>query len=216
MAGTVIITGANGSLAIPSVEYLLSSYPSYTAVLTVRSLSDENTERLKGVISSFPEAKASIRLLDLSSLSSVEAFAAEVKTEISDGKLPRLVSIICNAATWSITGGIKLTEDGYESSMAVNHLAHLSLVLRLLGQFGEQGGRITFLSSNAYSPGVNPLEKYPPTLPENLELLVHPSPDAQGETVGRGFQRYALSKLAIVMGMIQLNKILARVCFIAL
>jgi NAD(P)-dependent dehydrogenase (short-subunit alcohol dehydrogenase family) len=213
MAGTVIITGANGSLAIPSVKYLLSKYPAYTALLTVRrnTASDENTQRLREAISHFPDAKTSIRTLDLSSLSAVHSFASEVQSEISQGKLPPLASVICNAFTWSISGGLKHTTDGYESSMAVNHLAHLALVLRLIDKFGPEGGRITFLGSDAHYPGKSGLEKYPPNLPGDLELLVKPEADSPGEEVGRGFQRYGLSKLAIIMGMYQLNARLAKV-----
>lgn len=215
MAGTIIITGANGSLAIPSVKYLLSNYPTYAAVLTVRdaSSSDANTQNLRDVVSQFPKANTSIRTLDLSSLSAVSSFAAAIKTDISEKKLPPLASIICNAYTWSISGGLKFSADGYENSLAVNHIGHLALVLRLLDQFGPDGGRITFLSSDSHYPGKNGLEKYPPNLPNDLELLVRPQPDAKGEEVGRGFQRYGRSKLAVVMGMYQLNKRLAQVLF---
>jgi NAD(P)-dependent dehydrogenase (short-subunit alcohol dehydrogenase family) len=210
-AGSVLITGANGSLAIPSVEYLLSHYPSYTAVLTVRSEEDENSQRLREVISHFPDAKASVRPLDLSSLSAVQAFAVEIAEDISAGEIPPLAAIICNAFTWSISDGVQFTADGHETSFAVNYLAHLSLVLRLLGYFGSDGGRVTFLASDAHYPGKNGLEKYPPSIPEDLDLLVQPPVDVRGEEVGRGFQRYGVSKLAVIMGMYELNRRLARV-----
>ncbi|KAF4625680.1 hypothetical protein G7Y89_g12484 [Cudoniella acicularis] len=209
MSGTIILTGANSSLAIPAVNYLFSNYPSYTAVLTVRNTSDsdENTGRLRQEISKFPAAKASVRALDLSSLSEVELFSNQIVTDISNGALPPLVAIICNAYAWSISNGLKHSKDGYEISLAVNHLAHLSLVLRLLGSFGPQG-RITFLASDSHYPGKNGLEKYAPGLPDDLNLLAHPTQDRKGEEVGRGFQRYGNSKLAVIMGMYELNKLL--------
>lgn len=43
MLGTIIITGANGSLAIPAVEYLIANYPEFDVVLTVRDTSDADT-----------------------------------------------------------------------------------------------------------------------------------------------------------------------------
>ncbi|KAJ8066071.1 hypothetical protein OCU04_005163 [Sclerotinia nivalis] len=207
--GTVLITGANSSLAIPSVEYLLTNYPNYTVLLTVRNPSDENTQRLRKVLSNFPEERSSIHKLDLGSLAAVQSFADTIKSDITVTKLPPLSSIICNAFTWSISTGLKFSEDNYESSIAVNHLAHLSLVLRLLGSFQPERGSIVILGSDSHYPGNNGLEKFPPNLPDDLELLVHPAPDKIGE-VGRGFQRYGLSKAAAIMGMYQLNKRLSR------
>ncbi|ESZ96572.1 hypothetical protein SBOR_3074 [Sclerotinia borealis F-4128] len=205
--GTVLITGANSSLAIPSIQHLLTNYPTHNVLLTVRNTntSDANTQQLLKVLSPFPSSRYSLRPLDLSSLSAVQTFAAETKTEIIAGTLEPLVAIICNAFKWSITSGLKITSDGYESSMAVNHLAHLSLSLRLLDSFAPEGGRIVILGSDAHYPGKSGLEKYPPLLPENLELLVKPEPDKVSEEVGRGFQRYGLSKAVAIMGMYQLN-----------
>ncbi|KAK6612489.1 putative short-chain dehydrogenase [Botrytis cinerea] len=188
--GTVLLTGANSSLAIPSIEYLLTKYANYTVVLTVRNPSDENTQRLREILSNFPEDRSTIHTLDLGSLAAVESFAGVIEADITAGRLPPLAAIICNAFTWSISDGLKFTSDNYESSMAVNHLAHLAIILRLLGSFRPDG--------------------VSPNLPEDLELLVHPAPDKSGEEVGRGFQRYGLSKAAAIMGMYQLNKRLSK------
>ncbi|TEY52431.1 hypothetical protein BOTCAL_0258g00010 [Botryotinia calthae] len=208
--GTVLLTGANSSLAIPSIEYLLTKYPNYTAVLTVRNPSDENTQRLREILSNFPEDRSTIHTLDLGSFAAVESFAGVIEADITAGRLPPLAAIICNAFTWSISDGLKFTSDGYESSMAVNHLAHLAIVLRLLGSFRPDGGKIVILGSDSHYPGKSGLEMFPPNLPEDLELLVHPAPDKSGEEVGRGFQRYGLSKAAAIMGMYQLNKRLSK------
>ncbi|TGO65680.1 hypothetical protein BOTNAR_0075g00300 [Botryotinia narcissicola] len=208
--GTVLITGANSSLAIPSIEYLLTRYPEYTAVLTVRNASDENTQRLRETLSGFPEDRSTIHTLDLGSLAAVESYAGVIKADITAGRLPPLAAIICNAFTWSISDGLKFTSDNYESSMAVNHLAHLAMVLRLLGSFRSEGGKIVILGSDSHYPGKSGLEKFPPNLPDDLELLVRPAPDQIGEEVGRGFQRYGLSKVAAIMGMYQLNKRLSK------
>ena len=40
MAGTIIITGANGSLALPAVQHLLANYSNHALVLTVRNTLD--------------------------------------------------------------------------------------------------------------------------------------------------------------------------------
>ncbi|TGO10302.1 hypothetical protein BTUL_0139g00290 [Botrytis tulipae] len=175
--GTVLITGANSSLAIPSIEYLLTRYPEYTAVLTVRNASDENTQRLRKTLSGFPEDRSTIYTLDLGSLAAVESYSGVIKADITAGRLPPLAAIICNAFIWSISDGLKFTSDNYKSSMAVNHLAHLAMALRLLGSFRSEGGRIVILGSDSHYPGKSGLEKFPPNLPDDLELLVHPAPD---------------------------------------
>ncbi|GAD94144.1 short-chain dehydrogenase [Paecilomyces variotii No. 5] len=70
MAGTIIITGANGSLATPAVEILLSKHPGYNLILTAD--------------------KVSIRQLGLADLSAVHEFATVVAGETKSGKLPPL------------------------------------------------------------------------------------------------------------------------------
>lgn len=214
MAGTIIITGANGSLAVPAVQHLLTNYPSYTLVLTVRDIldTDVNTKQLREIITQYPEANTSIRKLDLANLAAVHEFARAIAAEITDGKLPPLASIICNAYYWNLAGNVNITLDGYEQSFQVTHLAHAALVLRLLGSFGSNGGRVVLFSSDAHWPGKNSLEKYPPAIPDNLDMLVKPAADEPPDNFGRGFQRYAVSKLAVVMWMYVLNRYLEKVC----
>ncbi|TVY17686.1 Retinol dehydrogenase 14 [Lachnellula arida] len=221
MAGTVLITGANGSLAIPAVAHLLRNYAGFTLILTVRNPadSDVNTIRLRQTIAQFPNAKASIHQLDLANLSTVREFSGQVALDVTNGKYPPLSAIICNAYYWNLLGNIELTGDGYEktlqastleplslSTLGVNHIAHVALVLRLVGSFGPDGGRVVLFSSDAHWPGKNGLEKYPPTIPEDLELLIKPKADATKEKEGLAFQRYANSKLAITSWMYALNQ----------
>ncbi|ORY19265.1 hypothetical protein BCR34DRAFT_209318 [Clohesyomyces aquaticus] len=132
--GTVLLTGANGSLAIPAVSYFLSKYPTCTAVLTVRDTTerDPNTTGLRQTIAAVPNALVSIRQPDLASLSAVHTFAAEMHQDVIEGRLPRIVAIICTACSWCINGGLHCSKDGFERSMAVNHIGYLALTLRLL------------------------------------------------------------------------------------
>ncbi|KAI9737227.1 MAG: hypothetical protein M1818_005759 [Claussenomyces sp. TS43310] len=212
MAGTIIITGANGSLAIPAVQYLLTKYPDYAVVLTVRDASetDVNTEKLRDTVAQYPNAQTSVREVDLASLSAVHDFASTIATEIADGRLPPLASIVCNAFYWNLTRDAELTGDGFEKGFQVTHLAHVAMVLRLLGNFSSNGGRIVLLSSEVHWPGKSNFEKYPPAIPGDLELLVKPAPDEPGDNLGRGFQRYAVAKLTVVMWMYALNRYLEK------
>lgn len=214
MAGTIIITAANSSLAIPAIQHLLAKYPGYTAVLTVRNImdSDINTKKLRATVAKHLEANVDIYQLDLANHSAVKEFADNIAKQIANGSLPPLASLVCNAYYWNLVGGVQTTADGYEQSFQVIHVAHAALVLRLLGSFSPDGGRVVLFSSDAHWPGKNGLEKYAPTLPDDLELLVKPGADTTLDIMGHGFQRYATSKLAVVTWMYALNRYLEKVC----
>ncbi|KAI1390548.1 NAD(P)-binding protein [Hypoxylon trugodes] len=210
MTGTILITGANGSLAIPAVQYLLSKYPDHTAVLTVRNAedTDTNTKRLRETIADFPKAQTSIRQLDLAKLTAVHDFADTVSREISEKKLPPLAGIVCNAFYWNLTRDPEFNSEGVETTIQVNHISHVALVLRLLGSFGPEGGRVLLFTSDGHYPGRNGLEKYPPGIPDDIDSMLKASPDA--DKLGRGFNRYANSKLAILMWGYALNRYLEK------
>jgi NAD(P)-dependent dehydrogenase (short-subunit alcohol dehydrogenase family) len=209
MTGTILLTGANGSLGIPAVRYLLDAYPDFTLILTVRDDSgqDKNTSELRNTVARYPDASTSIRKLNLASLKDVKSFSNTLHSEIESGKVPRLVAIICNAMSWKLIGGPSYSADGYESSIAVIHLAHFALSLRLVSAMDAQRGRIVFLGSKAHWPLRAGLSKgFPTHIPDDLNLLVHPQPDAKEEEIGRGFQRYGTSKLVSTMVSYELNR----------
>ncbi|CAI6340577.1 unnamed protein product [Periconia digitata] len=205
--GTVLITGGNGSLAIPAIQRILSEYPSYTVIATVRNTSDQdaNTATLLKAIAAFPAAKCQLRTLNLSRLAEVSAFADSIHADIANAAIPKLVAVICNAMTWSLNDGIKLTPDGLETSLAINHLAHFSLVLRLVGDLkAAKDGRIVFLGSDAHSnPGFGGLK---PELPLDLQDLAYPPPDKKGEEASKGFYRYGMSKLVGIMTAYEMER----------
>ena len=212
MNGTVIITGANGSIGTEATRYLVNKYPEYTVILTVRDASDvdNNTAKLNEIVWHHPAAGVEIYELDLSKLSSVHSFADEVAANVSDGLYPPIHAIICNAFHWNLVQNPETTEDGCDKTIQVNHIAHVALVLRLIGSFGPKGGRVELLSSDAHRPGRNGTEKFPPGLPDNLDDLLHPAPHRNKQ--GRGFQIYANSKLAITTWMHAFNTRLLQVC----
>jgi NAD(P)-dependent dehydrogenase (short-subunit alcohol dehydrogenase family) len=125
-------------------------------------------------------------------------------------KLPQITAIVCNAFAWSLNSGLQYSQDGMENTMAINHIGHFTLILRLLSDM-VKSGRIVVLSSITHWPGKTPLEKFPPVLPENLDLLVHPPPDKPGEEVGRGYQPYGFSKLVLIISMYELQRKLKQV-----
>jgi len=215
MTNTIIITGANGSLAIPTVDHLLQRSPDSTLVLTVRDTSDGdvNTSALRSVVAKHPGARVSIRELDLGHLPAVHDFARGIAAEISKGSLPQLSAIVGTAYYWNLVGPLELTDDGYEKTIQVSYLSHFALVLRLIKSFRPEGGRIILFTSDGHEPGKNGLEKIPPAIsadPTQLDLLVKPAEDASPDALGHGFHRYANSKLALVMFTHALNRRLQR------
>jgi NAD(P)-dependent dehydrogenase (short-subunit alcohol dehydrogenase family) len=231
---SVLFTGANSSLAIPAIHRLLSTHPTVYAVLTVRNPSDANSRRLLATIAPFKE-RFSIRTLDLADPLAVDEFARSLAAEIASGTVPSLASIICNAFYWKLNGPPEVVSNGVEKTFQVNYLAHVVLVLRLLGSCAPNT-RILLFASDAHYPGKNSLEKYPPFLPGvkdqaaegseqkekgkgkkvsvNLDFdsIVHPSQNtkANDDPLAHGFQRYAISKLATVAWMYALNRRLHR------
>ncbi|OTB10409.1 hypothetical protein K445DRAFT_309467 [Daldinia sp. EC12] len=210
MAGSILITGANGTLAIPAVEHLLKNYPDYTALLTVRDSSDTdpNTNKLREVISWYSEAKAFIYKLDLTSLSDTHKFASKLSQDIQTKQIPPLKSILCNACYWDLVSNSELTEDGHDKTFQINHISQVALVLRLLGAFAPDGGRIVLFSSEAHSPGRAILEKIPPTIPDDLDLLIKPAVHA--DKAAGGFHRYGTSKLVITAWTHAFNRYLEK------
>ena len=114
------------------------------------------------------------------------------------------------SGTW--TRPAEATKDGYDKTFQISYLAHVALVLRLLGSFQSTGGRIIVFSSDSHWPSKNSLEKYPPTVPDDLNLLLKPTTNHPADNFGRGFQRYAVSKLVSIMWMYALNGALEMVC----
>ncbi|KAH8590935.1 hypothetical protein B0O99DRAFT_598714 [Bisporella sp. PMI_857] len=207
--GTVILTGANSSVGIPAAEHLLKEFPELNLILTVRNTatSDQNTFKLREVISRHPNAKAAIYELDLANLKNVETFASKIASSITTGELPPLKAIVCNAFYWNLLVDPEITSDGFDKTLQVAHISHVAIVLRLLGQF-DPCGRIVLFSSTNHIPGRSPMEKYPPYIPLDLDTLVHPRPDKDKQ--GRGFERYSNSKLVVTTWMYALNRYLEK------
>ncbi|KIA76020.1 hypothetical protein HK57_00637 [Aspergillus ustus] len=209
MPGTVLITGANGTLGLGFVEAFLDQYPQHTLIATVRNTSpeqDPNTAKLINLIAKHPKADVHVEALDLGSMASVRSYVERLTARVSAKELPRISAIVCNAASWSLGAGQRYTSDGYEASFQVNHLAHYLLVLKLLGSMNTTSGRIVMLGSIVHYPEKrNPLSSLAPEIPENIEQLLKPGPDPAGLVHDRGFQRYGTSKLANVIFAEDLN-----------
>ena len=127
-------------------------------------------------------------MLDLASLASVRTFAATVEKEIAGAKIDVL---ILNAALGSAPAGTT-TEDGFEATFAVNHLAHY-LLLYLLMPLLATGARVVITTSNTHDPRTSPV---PPRHADAIRLA-HPETDPEGDSSAftGAFRAYSSSKL---------------------
>ncbi|MFI9510487.1 SDR family NAD(P)-dependent oxidoreductase [Nocardia sp. NPDC052566] len=172
---TIVMTGGS------------SGFGALAAQLLVRS---PDIRLLKGARS--PSADSI--LLDLTVLDSVRTFAATVLERVGD---TRIDALLLNAGTIrpDDTGR---TADGYETTFAVNHLAHY-LLLRLLMPSLADGARVVLTTSGTHDPATGAGLATPRHA--NAELLAHPDRDPDRHTTPRkaGQHAYTAAKLCAVL-----------------
>ncbi len=139
-----IVTGANNGLGFETTRFFASKGISVT--MACRNL--EKAEKAKqNILKEFPTANLTIQEIDLKSLKSVRTFAEKYLAEHKE------LDLLINNAGIMIPP-FELTEDGFESQMAVNYFSHFllsSLLFPLLSKSTE--GRIVSLSSIAHKSG---------------------------------------------------------------
>lgn len=134
MEKVFVVTGASRGLGF-AVARELCRDPVNRVILAVRDpgRGAEAARRLG--------PRAEVRRLDLASLEDVDRFAKEWT-----GPLAGLV----NNAGVQHPAGTHRTADGWEETIAVNHLAALALTVKLLPAL--QGGRVLFIGSATHDP----------------------------------------------------------------
>ena len=145
-----------------------------------------DTPNTKLIIGARDNTRSSIRTLrlDLASLESVRSFVEALSRWLDAAKIDIL---ILNAGAQF--GNIRhRTGDGFESTFAINHLAHY-LLLRLLTPRLAKGASIVITTSDVHDP------KMVPFGPTSLapEALAHPKDKSKGFMPG--LRAYASSKL---------------------
>lgn len=124
--------------------------------------------------------------LDLTSLASVCVFAQGVIQELGD---ELIAGLVLNAGT-QFPNINQRTEDGFETTFAVNYLAHYLLLQLLLPKLA-QGATVVITTSDTHDPDKNPMA------PKKLdpELLAYPQGQSGSTEFSAGFRAYAASKL---------------------
>ncbi len=141
---TAVITGATSGLGLETAKVLAGH--GATVVLTGRDAARAETAAAS-VRAAAPGAGVEIALLDLASLDSVRAAAADI-----GGRFDRIDLLINNAGVMFPPPGV--TKDGFELQFGTNHLGHFALTGLLLEHLTSvPGSRIVTVSSNGHKAG---------------------------------------------------------------
>jgi NAD(P)-dependent dehydrogenase (short-subunit alcohol dehydrogenase family) len=175
---TIVMTGASSGLG---------------EVTARRLLARKGTRLIVGTRSGAPRRVEKMGL-DLARLESVRAFAAELNARLGASKIDALV---LNAGL-QFTNGDERTVDGFETTFAVNHLAHY-LLLRLLMPRLADGAHVVLTSSGTHDPAQKTI--IPAPRHANAEWLAHPEedPDRDKAPMVAGRRAYSASKLCNVL-----------------
>jgi len=134
----IVVTGANSGLGFGLAKRL--SAAGADVVLAVRS-SAKGEAAVAQIRQANPAAKVSVKVIDLASLASVEAFADDLAAE------GRPIDVLIANAGVMTPPTRQQTSDGFELQFGANHLGHFALIGRLLPLL--RGGRVVTVSSIA-------------------------------------------------------------------
>ena len=132
--GRIIVTGATGGIGAAVTEALAGQ--GRPVVMACRNA--RKAEELRAqILAREPGARLDVRTLDLTSLASVRAFAAELGPE-------PVAALLNNAGV--ISRRYSLTEDGLESTFCTNYFAPFLLTQLLLDRLPAGGSVVNMVS----------------------------------------------------------------------
>jgi len=175
-----VVTGATGGLGYEAALALAAA--GAEVVLAGRNDS-KGANAVARLRAAHPGATVRFERLDLASLASVAAFA---QTMLAAG---RGIDLLINNAGIMAPRDRQLTVDGFELQFATNYLGHFALTARLLPLLrGVPGARVVNVSSLAASL-------------DSIDLT-----DLQSELTYVPFQTYGMTKLALLMFALELQR----------
>lgn len=177
-----VVTGANSGVGRSATELLAGAGAS--VVMVCRS-EERGRLALEAIRKRSSDSRVWLEVADLSSLSSVRELAARLRDRVDP-----IDVLVANAGVYRARR--EVSEDGFEMTMAVNHLGHFVLTHRLLRKLVEVGGRVIIVSSDGHRSG--DLRRYP------VEDIL------RGRTPFMGLRAYADSKLANVLFAFELSR----------
>src|SRR6202008_4674224 len=196
---TVVITGGNTGLGFACANAILKSPHGapWRVVLACRDIGRAQAAVDQLTTEAGVAGQVEAMSLDLASLTSVRAFAAELTKRLSAGTIPPLHAVVCNAGVNPLNTKTT-TADGFESTFGINHLGHFLLVNELLPSLPSPG-RVVVCASGVHDPaqksGVPAPAWNDPAALARGEL--GPA-GASDKSMAYGQRRYSTSKLANV------------------
>ena len=122
--------------------------------------------------------------VDMADRSAVRAWVDGVAARLDAGDLPPLHAVVGNAGL-QVADGPRRSAQGLDRTMAVNHLAHVLIVDRLLSHL-TPGGRVVVTSSGTHHGGLLPrLLGVPGPREEPIARTADPDTVAPGPRTGR-------------------------------
>jgi light-dependent protochlorophyllide reductase len=193
---SVLITGATAGLGRECARAIASWPNGWHVIVSGRELARAETAA-RELAASTGNGHVEPLELDLASLRSV----GETAAGLAAGGRPQLGAIVCNAGI-QLVSEATFTEDGYETTFAVNHLAHFLLVSLLLDHLSTPA-RIVFVASGVHDPAKS-TGMPAPHLADVRAAAAGETADDSPSTAGR--RRYTTSKLANVMCAYELHR----------
>lgn len=147
---TYVITGANTGAGFQAIRILLGKGAEVCMLNRNEQKSRKAIEDLQAEFGA--KAKVSFVKMDLAELASVRRAADEVLA-----KVPHIEALICNAAVAQVAKQ-KMTVDGFESQLGINHYGHFLLINLLFDRVEQSGKRIVVVGSEGYKMGLKTIQ----------------------------------------------------------
>ncbi|KAK4164100.1 hypothetical protein QBC43DRAFT_318715 [Cladorrhinum sp. PSN259] len=220
--GTILVTGSNGGLGSAIAERIASTpeLSAYHGVYTVR-----DATAAPALVAALGPGTSShthdIISLDLTKVDDIRSVAESINNRVSTNDIPPIRALILNAGFQEF-GKQSWTDEGLDSTFAVNYFGHWLLTLLLLKSMDKEGGRIIVLGSQAHDPHDQRNNATGAFKEERYQTILH---DAAGfEAIAKGtwssaeedaswvsgYRRYGAAKLLVIMMMHELQRRLDR------
>ncbi|OTA84574.1 hypothetical protein M434DRAFT_377725 [Hypoxylon sp. CO27-5] len=209
--GTIVVTGANGGLGCAIISQIVSSSSlrAYHGIYTVRDARTvtalDNVLRASSVASTLFHSYEKISL-NLSRLDNVRKVAAAINMRVESGTIPPISAIILNAG-YEEFGKQTWTDDGLDTSFAVNYLGHWLLTLLLLRNMDRERDKHNVMNGSFKD------SRYKTMITDDLEPIAKGtwSSNSDDETDwAAAYRRYGASKMCGVAMIHELQKRLDR------
>jgi NAD(P)-dependent dehydrogenase (short-subunit alcohol dehydrogenase family) len=170
-----VVTGSNSGLGLGLATRLSAAGADVVMAIRNRAKGEAAVAQIRATV---PDAKLTIKSLDLSSLDSVAALGEDLNAE------GRPIDILLNNAGVMQPPDRQTTADGFELQFGSNHLGHFALTGHLMPLLRAGGAHVTTLSSLAARMGgvnfddlqwekrYNPTQAYSQSKSSNLMFAI--------------------------------------------